>query len=402
MLHDAGMPTNCQLATDCALQVRGNACSLGPGDVLYVPPYWSIHTELLMPADGDVGVVGNCDSGNKCATADGDSGCGRRHAALRLMLSQRPGMQSHVPSPGALLMQASRAIEAQAGEELAPAGVRGMLITQARVMSQHAAEEAAWLRACIQSGPQDAFGACGCAAADDSSRAGVGALMSMPARPEHWLPRLLRRDRELWLQCAPGAVRSYRLARLAQGIADACTTAAAAGHAGALAARLASSTAVQQGCCRCSSRCRYACHGCVGTCSSSDGRAVVATSGNAEWASTTACMLAVMCDGRLLPTPWLNAYGDAADAGLMELSHRLEYSYQAPQLTHEEAAFPQLFRTAIATKERDAADAARRTHLERGTQLLSMPGHGAPALTFRAAAPEHHGQSDLDGSTAGH
>jgi hypothetical protein len=49
-----------------------------------------------------------------------------------------------------------------------------------------------------------------------------------------------------------------------------------------------------------------------------------------------------ICDGRLLSTAWLNQFGqqepDAPDA---------DYSYETPQLTADEAQFPEFFRVQI-------------------------------------------------------
>jgi len=50
-----------------------------------------------------------------------------------------------------------------------------------------------------------------------------------------------------------------------------------------------------------------------------------------------------MCDGRLLPTPWLDEFG-LKETGVPLLQ---DYVYEAPRLTSEEAQFPELFRATI-------------------------------------------------------
>ena len=52
-----------------------------------------------------------------------------------------------------------------------------------------------------------------------------------------------------------------------------------------------------------------------------------------------------MCDGRLLPMPWLDEFGQKDAAGTLLLLQ--DYVYEAPKLTNEEAQFPELFRVTI-------------------------------------------------------
>lgn len=86
MLHTPD-PAPC---TTLILQVRGSSCTLRPGDALFVPPYWSVHTEHLR-------------SGSQVEAASVASSC----RALVLVL--QPPAEScalMAPSPAALRLQA--------------------------------------------------------------------------------------------------------------------------------------------------------------------------------------------------------------------------------------------------------------------------------------------------------
>ncbi|GAX82014.1 hypothetical protein CEUSTIGMA_g9442.t1 [Chlamydomonas eustigma] len=73
-------------------------------------------------------------------------------------------------------------------------------------------------------------------------------------------------------------------------------------------------------------------------------------------------VLRSICDGRLLPTPWLDEYG-VKDAELSNLL-QLEFKYAAPALTEEQEKFPEFFRVAIQEKEAHAAQLAKTRHIE--------------------------------------
>jgi hypothetical protein len=243
--------------------------------------------------------------------------------------------------------------------ETGPAGVRALLLAQAQAMSAERVAAARWMRACLSD-----LGAQPSMVAGDSPEDGgtEEERSSADCPPAHWLPSLLARQRELRLLTPPGDLRDYRLARLAQEVADAAAAATAPGPCAQLTALLAPPGAGGASC---------ACAEAAGSGGDdADARGGGAGGAHAGWAGAPAQLLAAMCDGRLLPTPWLDAYGQGGDLGVPRSSlARLEYAYDAPRLTREEAAFPELFRVAIEGKEAVAAREAAAAHLS----SLSLP-----------------------------
>lgn len=131
--------------------MRGLTCDLHPGDVLFVPAFWSMHTELLtkpprktssssssnIGATVGFGSSGGSSTGSGSIGSNGTAGTSRapfrRHSTLRVQLAYGPCGTPAPHSRGALLLHASRVIEAYAGAEMPPGSIRTLLLTQAQV-----------------------------------------------------------------------------------------------------------------------------------------------------------------------------------------------------------------------------------------------------------------------------
>ncbi len=202
--------------------------------MLYVPPFWSVHTETLQTAGRQ---------SDSCM-------------ALIVQMLQTPGRQEiQAPSDAALVMQASRSIEIRVGFELGDHRVRDFLMLLSDLLDNSKADLAGITES----------------SADD----GTGQNDAAPSSPlpSHWLPQLLNHLREDGstiesnghaasledgaddVYSPPWSVKSVRLALMAQAVTDCC---------------------------------RISC--CLSACDS----------------RTVATMLRSFCDGRLLPTQWLD------------------------------------------------------------------------------------------------
>ena len=377
-------------------RVRGRTCCLLPGQVLCIPPYWSSHVETLPPpasasasASSSASAAASTPaSASAVRTMEGGGakteatapGCHNPGCCISLVVQLhqypaggQPADPQQEPSPGALTLQASRLIEHWVDAEVGLLRTRDVLLCMAGLLQRQGASmqlavEAA-LRKARGGGGHGRQGSglpmSGCGEA----RIGIGASggssseqeeqqqreeegqqqqqrdvsLLLASLKQHWLPLLVQQvQRDGGLSATGGGsssgegdsrggspeVRGMRLAASAQAVFDACAA-----------------------CCLDAVAPRVGGEGC------SPGAAARGAPAGGSGAppvppTPEGCgapprqpedVLLSLCDGRLLPTSWLDEYGERETG----VPARLTYSYAAPQLTLEEARFPELFRASI-------------------------------------------------------
>lgn len=96
------------------VQVCGLVCDLSPGDTLYIPGYWFVHSQLMQPA---------CVGLELCLLSPQ-----QQQQQLSGSIATASAAAVRLSSPSALLLQLSRMIELWFGAEAGPANVRRWLL----------------------------------------------------------------------------------------------------------------------------------------------------------------------------------------------------------------------------------------------------------------------------------